>query len=91
MKFYKEIDEDENITFDQTEIRDFFEKYAKDEKVMGMEKIRKVLIHLGVNPQAKLAFFKEGNVKSMKFPDEIYEKVVYMLANDRENVEFSVS
>jgi len=39
MNFYNEIDKDQSLTFDLSETKSCFEKYANDERLLGKKQI----------------------------------------------------
>lgn len=74
MRFYSELDADENLTFDKGETIECFERFALDEDLLGREKVQMIIEHIGVDATGGLmSLFKEGGVQNMAFPEEVYE------------------
>ena len=48
MRFYNEIDKDKSQTFELEEMKNCFEKYAGDDRLLGKKLVKKIIEHIGV-------------------------------------------
>lgn len=79
VKFYSELDADENMTFDFEEMVGCFEMFAIDRTLMGRQKVQEI-IELGTGIDAHgaglLSLFEangHGQASSLSFSKEIYQ------------------